>query len=89
LDYRYHPLEKRMRANGTVLSTRQRIELPDVEAARREALLSARDLVCQAIKAGKPTVPEAIVIADEAGRPLEVVPVAAQEVSWVPDRQVS
>jgi hypothetical protein len=53
------------------------IELPDVEAARREALLSARELVSQAIKAGRTTFPEAFVIADEAGRPLEVVSLAA------------
>ena len=49
------------------------IDLPSIDAARREALQSARELLCNAIKTGKPTLPEALVIADENG-PLEVVP---------------
>ena len=50
------------------------IELPNVEAATREALLSARELLANAIKDGNPKVPEAFVIADEAGRILRVLP---------------
>jgi hypothetical protein len=53
------------------------IELPSLEEARREALQSARELLADAIKAGKATIPEAIVIADETGRVLEFVPLAA------------
>jgi hypothetical protein len=52
-------------------------DLPDVDAAKREALLAARDILSDAIKAGKPKVPDAFVIADEAGRKLDVVPLAA------------
>jgi hypothetical protein len=40
-------------------------------------LLAARDILSHAIKAGKRKVPEAFVIADEAGRKLDVVPLAA------------
>jgi hypothetical protein len=52
-------------------------DLPDVEAARREALLAARDILGDAIKAGKAKVPEAFVIADDAGRKLAVVSLVA------------
>ena len=52
-------------------------ELADVEAARQEAMLAARDLLSDAIRAGRPKVPQAFVIADEAGRKLDVVPLAA------------
>jgi hypothetical protein len=40
------------------------LDLPDVDAAKREALLAARDILSHAIKAGKRKVPEAFVIAD-------------------------
>jgi hypothetical protein len=52
-------------------------ELPDVAAATREALFSARELLANAIKAGKPKVYDALVIADEAGRTVEVLPFSA------------
>ncbi len=52
-------------------------DLPNVDAAEREALLAARDILSDAIRAGKPKVPEAFVIADEAGRRLAIVPLAA------------
>jgi hypothetical protein len=45
-------------------------DLPDVEARRREALLAARDILGDAIKAGKSKVPEAFVIADDADESL-------------------
>lgn len=51
-------------------------DLPDVDAARQEAILAARDILSEAIKAGKSKVAEAFVIADEAGRRLDVVPLA-------------
>ena len=52
-------------------------ELPDVAAAKREAERSAREILCEAIKAGKADVPDAFVIADEAGRTLHVLPLVA------------
>ena len=54
------------------------LDLPNFSAAQREALLDARELLAEAIKSGKPDVPELFVIADEAGRPLATVPLAAQ-----------
>jgi hypothetical protein len=38
------------------------------------ALLSARELLADAIKRGKSRIPEAFVIADEAGQTLHVLP---------------
>ena len=52
-------------------------DLPDLSAARQEAILAAREVLCHAIKAGQPKVPEAFVIADEAGRMVDVLPLAA------------
>ena len=52
-------------------------ELPDLSAAEHEAIEAARELLAEAIRSGKPEVPEAFVIADEAGRPLGIVPLAA------------
>jgi hypothetical protein len=53
------------------------IELPDIDAARSEALQTARELLGDAVRGGKPTVPDALVIADDAGQTLEIVPLAA------------
>ena len=44
------------------------LDLPDLPAAKHEAILSIRELLCGAIKAGKNSMPDALVIADEAGR---------------------
>ena len=62
---------------ANLIQDEEGIELPSVEAARRLALKTARELLCNAVKAEKPTVPEAVVIADEIGQPVEVVPIAA------------
>ena len=53
------------------------IDLPDFSAAQREAILSARELLAEAIKDGRAEVPEAFVIADEEGREIDTVPLAA------------
>jgi len=66
-----------LKQNNELLPDEEGIELPSVEAARTEALKTVRELVSQAITAGKPNVPEALVIADEAGRTLEIVPLAS------------
>jgi hypothetical protein len=50
------------------------VELPDVATATREALHAARELLADAIKLGKPTCPEAILIADESGQTLQTLP---------------
>jgi hypothetical protein len=52
-------------------------DLPDPDAARQEAILAARDILSNAIRDGKAKVPEAFVIADEAGHKIDVVPLSA------------
>jgi hypothetical protein len=51
-------------------------DLPDVAAATREALQAARELLAEAIKVGTSKVPEALVITDETGQTVEVLPLA-------------
>jgi hypothetical protein len=48
-------------------------DLPDLEAARREALLSAREMLAEWIASGFEDIPTRIMISDEAGNVLAVV----------------
>ena len=48
-------------------------ELPDLEAARREAILSAREMLAEWIILAAEDIPTRIVITDEAGSVLAVV----------------
>jgi hypothetical protein len=66
-----------LRAGDQIVPDDEGVDLPDLSAAQREAILAARELLAEAIKSGRPEVPEAFVIADEAGRPLGIVPLAA------------
>jgi len=66
-----------LRAGDELLTDDEGADLPDVSAARREAELAARELLAEAIRAGKEEVPEAFVIADEGGREIDIVPLAA------------
>jgi hypothetical protein len=51
-------------------------DLRDAAEAKRMALVSARELLADAIKSGKSRVPEAFVIVDEEGRAIATVPLA-------------
>lgn len=51
------------------------IELPDLDAARAEAITGVRDLLAEAIRKGEDDwLGDAIVIADETGRELMTIP---------------
>ena len=50
--------------------------LRDALEARQMAIRSAREILADAIRAGKNRIPQAIVIADEHGRAIETVPLA-------------
>src|SRR5215210_4326878 len=63
-----------LQAGGQVVPDDEGTDLPDVSAAQREAMQSARELLADAIKSGKPEVAEAFVIRDAAGRALSVTP---------------
>ncbi len=62
---------------GQLLQDPEGTDLPDVDAARQEAILAAREILIGAIKMGKTLVPKAVVIADEEGRTLDVLPLAS------------
>ena len=66
-----------LQADDQIVPDDEGADLPDLSAAEHEAILAARELLAEAIKSGRPEVPEAFVIADEAGRPLGIVPLAA------------
>jgi hypothetical protein len=53
------------------------IDLPDLQAAAREAELAARELLADAIKANKSRVPDAVVIMDQSGARLHTIALAA------------
>jgi hypothetical protein len=48
-------------------------EMPNLEAARAEALQSAREILAEAIKAAKSDLLDCLVIADEEGQELATV----------------
>jgi len=66
-----------IKAGDEVFPDEEGADLPSVGAAREEALRTARELLANAIRGARAKVPEAIVIADEGGRTLEVVPLAS------------
>jgi hypothetical protein len=66
-----------LRAGDQLHTDEEGQDLPDPSWARREAELAARELLAEAIKAGREQVPEAFVISDEAGREIETFPLAA------------
>ena len=65
-----------VRAGDRLTLDEEGVDLPDFLAAQREAMLRARELLAEAIRSAKPEVPEAFVIADEAGQELDTVPLA-------------
>jgi hypothetical protein len=66
-----------IRSGGQVIIDHEGSDLPDADAARREALASARQIVAEAIRYGTEDAPEEFVIADSEGRELEIVRFAA------------
>jgi len=66
-----------LRAGDELVPDEEGIDLPDFAAARCEAIEAARELLAEAIKDGRAEVPEAFVIADEEGREIDTVPLAA------------
>jgi hypothetical protein len=65
-----------LRAGDELTPDDEGIDLPDFSAAHREAILTAREVLAEAIKSGQREFPEALVIADEAGRELGIVSLA-------------
>jgi hypothetical protein len=53
------------------------MDLADLASAKQEALTSARELLAEAIVSGVASVPDAFVIADETGREIDTITLAA------------
>jgi hypothetical protein len=66
-----------LRQDDELIRDEEGIDLPDISAAHHEAVLSARELLAEAIKDGRSNIPIAFVIADEAGRTVGTLPLAA------------
>jgi hypothetical protein len=66
-----------LRQDDELIRDEEGTDLPDISAAHHEAVLAARELLAEAIKDGKSHVPIAFVIADEAGRTVDTLPLAA------------
>lgn len=49
-------------------------DFADASAAKLEAIASAREILAGAIRSGHASVPDAFVIADEAGQEIDTVP---------------
>jgi len=65
-----------LRLGEKVIADEEGSDLPDVAAARLEALAAARCILANAIRSGTENIPEAFVIADSEGRELETVHLA-------------
>jgi hypothetical protein len=65
-----------LRAGDQLIPDEEGLDLPDVSAARHEAMRSAGEILAAAIRADLTKVPDAFVIADEEGRTLDTVPLA-------------
>jgi hypothetical protein len=65
-----------LRHGDELISDEEGRDLPDVSDALREALLAARELLAEAIRAGNDQIPDVVVIADEAGREVDRIPLA-------------
>lgn len=59
--------------DGAIASDEEGTELPDITAARLEAILTARELLADAIRSGKEQVPVAVVITDTSGQTLDEI----------------
>jgi hypothetical protein len=62
-----------LRQEGQLVADDEGTELPNVTVARSEAEQGAREMLAEAIKTGRDTIPEAFIIADEHGREVDTV----------------
>jgi hypothetical protein len=63
-----------LKSDGELITDDDGIDLPGLSEATREALQRARELLAEAIKTGNPTLPVALVVADETGQTLLDLP---------------
>jgi hypothetical protein len=66
-----------LRTAGQLIRDEEGQDLPNISAARREAVRSARELLAGAIRSGQTNTLDAFVIADETGRALDTISLAS------------
>jgi hypothetical protein len=66
-----------IRDAGDLIEDEEGRDLPDLNAAREEARLSAQDIVAEKMRADEIVTTEAIEIADETGTVVETVPLVS------------
>lgn len=64
-----------IRSEDGVICDEEGSELPDIDAARTEARLSAREFAMDDLRRGVPVAPRRIEIADDSGQVLSMLPV--------------
>jgi hypothetical protein len=64
------------RVGDRLIADEEGEDLPSLLVAQREAMRTARELLAEAIKSGRPEIPDVVVIADETGRELCTIPLA-------------
>jgi hypothetical protein len=62
-----------LRSGDQIIADQEGSDLPDVTAARLEALAAARYILADAIRSGTENIPDAFVIADSEGLELDTV----------------
>jgi hypothetical protein len=66
-----------LRYGDELVTDTEGANLPDIAAARQEALESAREILADAIRSGRQNIPEAVVVADESGLIIDSLRLAA------------
>jgi hypothetical protein len=56
--------------DGELIIDDDGLDLPSITEASQFALASARELLAEAVRFGKPTIPDAVVVVDDTGRSL-------------------
>jgi len=75
---------RHIRHDGQVIQDPEGIDLPDLEAARAEAIQGIRDILAEAVKSGADDmVDDALVLTDEAGRVLTIIPFIEALPPWM------
>jgi enamine deaminase RidA (YjgF/YER057c/UK114 family) len=66
---------RHIRHDGQIIQDPEGIDLPDLEAARAEAIQEIRDILAEAVKSGTDDmIDDALVLTDETGRVLTIIP---------------
>jgi hypothetical protein len=72
-----------VKRDGLVIQDLEGTEFRDVEEATQEAIAAAREILANAIQEGTDVTEDAILIADESGHELAIVPIIETLPLWL------